>query len=216
MELSNKSKYQDEITSLFLNSSYVDEIKVGQTSLFDLRFDNTYLINSLINNLFCSNFVLFLNQDKKMKVINYIFVIALAVLILSSCEDDTHVQGEHFELDGWVFLDNSGIKIIEIFQGQFNPNLSTEFNVQSGQKTEPIKLKFLDDHSDLMEPPTDTDYTLSWAVNDTTVAKINTENTLNWEFSLEGLKADTTSIQFFIMHGGHIDARSGMIKIRVE
>jgi hypothetical protein len=151
-----------------------------------------------------------------MRVLKLLLVIAIASFIIISCEDHTHEQGEHFEIEGWVFLDDSGNKLIEVFQGQFNPTLSNEFNVPLGQKTNDLNIKFLDDHSDLMEPPTDTDYTISWEISDTNVAKLNADKILDWKFNLEGLKADTTSIQFFIMHGGHIDARSGMIKIKVE
>jgi len=88
--------------------------------------------------------------------------------------------------------------------------------VPFGEDTDHISIKFFDAEGKEIEPPTDTQKSLSWEINDTTVVDLERHDGEEWEFHLFGKKKDTTSIQFFVMHNGHNDVRSGFIKIKVD
>jgi hypothetical protein len=146
-----------------------------------------------------------------------IIIFALSVLVfLNSCSDDIHSPAEHFDPEGWVFIDGTGARFIQIFQGKFKSGSDVEFKVPLGDDTDHIKIKFLDKNGVEMDPPTSKDYTLSWEIKDAGKIELERHDGEEWEFHLEGLELGETEIQFHVLHDGHSDVRSGFIKVKVE
>jgi hypothetical protein len=146
-----------------------------------------------------------------------IIILALSVLVfLNSCSDDIHSPAEHFDPEGWVFIDGTGARFIQIFQGKFKSGSDEEFKVPLGDDTDHIKIKFLDKNGVEMDPPTSKEYTLSWEIKDASKIELERHDGEEWEFHLEGLELGETEIQFHVLHDGHSDVRSGFIKVKVE
>jgi hypothetical protein len=144
-------------------------------------------------------------------------ILALSVLIiLNSCSDDINSPEDHFDPEGWVFIDGTGARFIQLFQGKFRSGSDDEFKVPLGDDTDRLKIKFLDKNGVEIDPPTSEDYTLSWEIKDDSKLKLEQHDGEEWEFNLEGLKLGETEIQFHVYHDGHSDLRSGFIKVKVE
>lgn len=89
-----------------------------------------------------------------MKSINIIIIIIILFSILSSsCDDHSHSHSEHFAPEGWLFIDGSGSRFIQIFQGKFKSGSLTEFLVPLDGNTDHLKIKFLDKNEKEIEPP---------------------------------------------------------------
>lgn len=147
----------------------------------------------------------------------FIVILALSVLvILHSCSDDIHSPAEHFDPEGWVFIDGTSERFIQIFQGQFKPGSAQEFIVPLGDDTDHINIKFFDKNGVEIDPPTSKEYTLSWEIKDASKIKVERHDGEEWEFHLEGLEVGETEVQFHVYHEGHSDVRSGYIKVKVE
>ncbi|MCO5250860.1 MAG: hypothetical protein M9949_05490 [Candidatus Kapabacteria bacterium] len=144
-------------------------------------------------------------------------ILALSVLIfLNNCSDDTHSPADHFDPEGWVFIDETGARFMQIYQGKFKSGSDEEFIVPYENDTDHYKIKFLDKNGKEIDPPTSEDYTLSWEIKDGSKLKLEQHDGEEWEFHLEGLKLGETEIQFHVYHDGHSDVRSGFIKVKVE
>jgi hypothetical protein len=144
-------------------------------------------------------------------------ILALSVLIfLNSCSDDINSPEEHFEPEGWVFIDGTGARFMQIFQGTFKPGSDEQFKVPLGDETDRLKIKFLNKNGVEIDPPTSEDYTLSWQIKDGSKLKLEQHDGEEWEFHLIGLDLGETEIQFHVYHDGHSDVRSGFIKVKVE
>lgn len=142
----------------------------------------------------------------------------IAVFIISffmiSCSDDPVTpQEEHFEAEGIVFL-QSGINIAEIFRGVTSDSLFAPVDTM----TAGIDVKFYNSNKEMINPPSDPDLTFAWEIDDPSVVDVwqHPGEEGSFEFHLEGLLADTTLIEFFILHEGHADFRSGKIPVVVQ
>ncbi len=152
-----------------------------------------------------------------MKKINIFSAIIFAIAILSlGCDDHSHPHSDHFAPEGWVFIDGTGSRFMQIFQGKFKSGSTTEFLVPFDDHTDHIKIKFLDKNEKEIDPPTSTEYTLQWEIADKSITDFERHDNEEWEFHLKGLKEGTTTIQFHVMHAGHSDVRSGLINVRVQ
>lgn len=150
------------------------------------------------------------------QIIKLSLFIVLSIYFISCSESNPSEPEDHFQPEGWVFIDGTGARFMQIFQGKFKDGYSNEFLVPFLDDTDHIRIKFLDKNGNEIEPPDDKDKTLSWQISNPDVITLERHDGEEWEFHLEGLKKDTTSIQFFIMHNGHSDVRSGLIKVKVE
>jgi hypothetical protein len=152
-----------------------------------------------------------------LKIINICLISILSLAILSSsCDDYSHSHSEHFAPEGWLFIDGSGSRFIQIFRGKFISGSSTEFLVPLDGNTDHLKIKFLDKNEKEVEPPKSSEYTLRWEISDNSIVDVERHGNHEWEFHLKGLTEGTTTIQFHVMHGGHSDVRSGFINVRVQ
>lgn len=148
-----------------------------------------------------------------------IFIRVLIVFILSlaivSCSKDEPLSPaeDHFEAEGMVFFD-SGIKIVEIFRGVTQDT----FFVPLGNMTPHIEIKFLSPERNVIDPPDYKKKPLSWSISDTSIVSVGQHpgEEGSYEFHLQGKKVGTTDIEFYILHEGHPDFRSGKIPVRVR
>lgn len=149
-----------------------------------------------------------------MKKVSILF---LSLLFTISCSDNNPTEPEdHFQPEGWVFINGASQRFMQIFQGKFSVGSDTLFTVPNGENTDHISIKFLDSKGIEIDPPTDKDKKLSWDIMDTTIVWLERHDDEEWEFHLEGKKTGETEIQFYIMHNGHSDVRSGYIKVKVQ
>ncbi|NPV12066.1 MAG: hypothetical protein HPY57_09775 [Ignavibacteria bacterium] len=147
------------------------------------------------------------------------FLKVLLILILSfaiiSCSKDEPLSPseDHFEAEGMVFFE-SGIKIAEIFRGVTQDT----FFVPLGNMTAHIEVKFLSPERNLLDPPDPKKKPLSWTISDTSIVSVyqHPNGQGSYEFHLQGKKAGVTDIEFFVLHEGHPDFRSGKIPVKVR
>ncbi|MCU0344774.1 MAG: hypothetical protein MUF28_13250 [Ignavibacterium sp.] len=141
--------------------------------------------------------------------------IILLSFFMISCSDDDPVtpQSDHFEAEGIVFLE-SGIKIADIFRGVTTDTL---FAPKGGQ-TSGIDVKFYNSNKEMINPPNSAEQTLAWEIDNPNLVGVwqHPGEEGGFEFHLRGLVEGITQMEFFVMHEGHADFRSGKITIKVE
>ncbi|HPN36989.1 MAG TPA: hypothetical protein PL041_01210 [Melioribacteraceae bacterium] len=144
------------------------------------------------------------------------FAIFLLVIFTLACDKDseTITQTTHFEAIGTAITDASGALVFKILRGVTTDTLFAPFNARS----EAMFIKFYDNNEKIIQPPTDKDKYLGYEIADPTLVKVyqHEGEEGGYEFHLDGLKEGKTTIQFFIMHNGHADYRSGIIPIVVK
>lgn len=143
-------------------------------------------------------------------------LLALYSVIFISCEDHAHDHSDHFNPEGWVFIDGTSARFMKIFRGQFLDDSKKEFTIENGEKSEHFKIKFFDKNQQEIDPPSDTDHKLSWSITNENLFEVDRHDGEEWEFHLEGKAVGITEIEFFVMHGDHKDVRSGKIKVVIE
>ncbi len=143
-----------------------------------------------------------------------LLLISIILITFYSCkENHIHEPEEHFEAEGVVFY-QSGIKIAEVFRGVTTDTLFAEVN-REGAHTE---VKFYDKDKKILNPPDYKKNPMAWQISDTTVVKLKQHagEAGSYGFHLEGKRVGITDIEFFIMHAGHADFRSGKIPVKVR
>lgn len=142
------------------------------------------------------------------------FIIIFSFSILGCSEDDLVTpQEEHFEAIGIVFF-TSGIQIASILRGETSDTLK----VALGQDSDHIDVKFYNEDEVIVDPPSDTEKTFAWEIDDESILEIHQHEGEEggFEFHLEGLVQGVTQVEFFIDHEGHHDFRSGKIPVAIE
>lgn len=148
------------------------------------------------------------------KILSMLIGVFIISFFIISCSDDPVTpQEEHFEAEGIVFL-QSGIKIADIFRGVTSDTLYAPVD----SMTAGIDVKFYNSNQEMIDPPNDPDLTFAWEIDNTLIVDVwqHPGEEGGFEFHLEGLLADTTLIEFFILHEGHADFRSGKITVVVQ
>lgn len=139
----------------------------------------------------------------------------LSVLLLSCGGDENPLppQSDHFEAEGMVFL-QSGITVASIFRGVTSDTLIAP----EGGRSDHFDVKFYDENQNVINPPSTSEQTLAWQIDNETILTVwqHPGEEGGYEFHLDGLAVGNTHIEFFIMHEGHSDYRSGKIPVRVE
>jgi hypothetical protein len=145
-------------------------------------------------------------------------IICKAILIFSfiivSCKDEPLEPAiDHFEAEGIVFYD-SGIKIGEIFRGVTQDTLFARV----GQTSSHIEVKFYDSNKNEIDPPDHKKQPFAWEIQDTTILGIwqHPGEEGSYEFHLVGKNVGITNIEFFVMHEGHADIRTGKIPVKIN
>lgn len=147
-------------------------------------------------------------------VISTLTGIFLLLFLLVSCSDDPVTpQEDHFEAEGIVFL-QSAIKIAEIFRGVTTDTLFAP----SGALSAGIDVKFYNSNKEMINPPDPAEQSFAWQIDNPALVEVwqHPGEEGGYEFHLRGLADGTTQIEFFIMHEGHADFRSGKITVVVK
>lgn len=148
------------------------------------------------------------------KILLMLTSLTILSLIFISCSDDPVTpQEDHYEAEGMVFY-QSGIKRAEIFRGVTTDTLSADAGVE-GPHTE---IKFYNSSKQEMNPPDYKKQPLAWELADTSIVQIEQHagEEGSYEFHLVGKVAGNTEVEFFIVHEGHRDFRSGKIPVKVK
>lgn len=140
------------------------------------------------------------------RILHSFIVLVLAILTLSCKDDPIEPAMEHFEAEGLV-LYQSGIKVAEIFRGETQDTL---FAVV-GQLSDHYEVKFYNGNKQELNPPDYSIQPFAWEIQDTNLVRVwqHPGEEGSYEFHLEGKQTGSTQIEFFIMHEGHADFRSG-------
>ncbi len=145
--------------------------------------------------------------------IKYFLLMLLMFLISCSNEDDpVQNQEEHFEAIGVVFFE-SGNVIGSILRGTTNDTLKTAI----GTVTSIIDIKFYDENENIVDPPTEAEKTFTWEIKDENIAQIirSSADQDEFSFNIRGVSSGITTVEFFILHEGHADFRSGEVPLKV-
>lgn len=142
-----------------------------------------------------------------------VLVIILSITFYSCKDDHLHGPDEHYEAEGVVFY-HKGNKIAEIFRGVTRDTLRVRVN----QSSDTIDVKFYDKDKKVINPPDFTKLPMSWEISDTSLVSIlqPAGKERNYVFFFRGKRNGNTHFEILIMHGNHIDYRSGKIPIRVS
>jgi len=145
----------------------------------------------------------------------YVLIIVLvSSFIFNACSEDDPLpaQEDHFAAQGMVFYD-SGIKVAEIFQGVSDDTLFAP----KGGLTGHIEIKFYNSSKQEINPPDPAKQSLSWEITNPAMVEVwqHSGEEGHFEFHLKGLSEGVTQIEFFVMHEGHADFRSGKITVKV-
>ncbi len=153
-----------------------------------------------------------------MKINDAIIFIIIAgifsVLLLSCGEENPLPPAEdHFEAEGMVFL-QSGIIVASIFRGVTSDTLIAP----AGGRSDHFNVKFYDENQNVIDPPSGSDHTLAWDIDNETILAVwqHPGEEGGYEFHLDGLAEGNTHLEFFLMHEGHSDYRSGKIPVAVR
>lgn len=143
-----------------------------------------------------------------------IFLILFTVLLIHiSCKDEPlEPDMDHFEAEGLV-LYQSGIKVAEIFRGVTQDTLIALV----GQTSTHFEVKFYNQNKQELNPPDHNLQPFSWEIQDTSLVGIwqHPGEEGSYEFHLVGKQSGLTQIEFFIMHEGHADFRSGKMPVKI-
>ncbi len=151
-------------------------------------------------------------QKNIRRVLFFCFILTFSVTLFSCKDDPLEPDMDHFEAEGVVFY-QSGIKVAEIFRGITQDTL---FAVV-GQITSHFEVKFYNANKQEMDPPDHIVQPFAWELQDTSIVGVwqHPGEEGSYEFHLEGKQLGLTQIEFFIMHEGHADFRSGKLPIKV-
>ncbi|MCB2203956.1 hypothetical protein KQI65_04350 [bacterium] len=142
-------------------------------------------------------------------------ILALTSLpFLSACDEDDPVtpQEEHVEAVG-IVLYQAGNPVAQVLRGESTDTLFATADNTSDM----FEARFFDEHDDIFEADAE-HHMLDWEIADTTVASVVQDSGSEGSFSfrLRGKTQGATSIEFFILHEGHADFRSGSLPLVVQ
>ncbi len=145
------------------------------------------------------------------------FIVIISFLIITvacSKDNETINQADHFEAIGTAITDASGAISVKILRGITTDTLVAPY----GARSEAMFIKFYDNNENIIQPPKDADKYLGYEIGDPSLVKVyqHEGEEGGYEFHLDGLKEGKTTIQFFVMHNGHADYRSGLIPLVVK
>lgn len=143
-----------------------------------------------------------------------LFFSMMLLLFTSACSEDDPItpQSEHDEAIGMALFRGDSL-VASILRGVPSDTL----RAVTGVNTEDYDVRFYDEDEQLFEAHDD-DKTFAWEVANPSIVEAvqDSGRAGEFEFRLRGLTPGTTTIEFFIMHAGHSDFRSGKWPVRVD
>lgn len=149
-----------------------------------------------------------------------IAVFSLLALLVAGCgkDDPTSPHEDHFEPEGLVIID-SGVRFFKYFQGRIDAADGRKDKLEVSVGLGPHwQIRFLDDHGDEIDPPSDPDDKFGWRIADPTVVEVfqDPEDVGKFAFHLRGLKAGSTTLELQVLHVDHVDFRTIPIPVQVN
>ncbi len=146
--------------------------------------------------------------------IHYLFAAILLSIVVTACSEDDPVapQDDHKEAIG-LSLYSSGVKVFTIMRGQTSDTLRATVGVSSDH----YDVHFYDINEKEFEAD-DEHHQLGWEIADPNLLEVKQHagEEGSFEFHLLGKAVGSTTIEFFILHEGHSDFRSGKIPVVVR
>lgn len=145
-----------------------------------------------------------------------LFIVFILTIVFSfnACSEDDPVSSpeDHFEAIGMI-IETSGIRVASILRGETSDTL---FAVQ-GVISDHFNVKFFDEDENIVDPPEDEDQTFDWQIDNPELLEVVQDegHQGEFEFHLRGKAEGSTFIEFFIMHLGHPDFRSGKFPVKI-
>ena len=138
---------------------------------------------------------------------------SLLIIFTIGCGDDNPVEPEeqHFEAIGLYMIAN-GDTIVSYVDGI----VSGTIEVTKGAQTTLLNIKYIAEDGDVGVPPSD-EWSFGWTVADNSVAEVvaSSEEQLQYQFRIEGMKEGLTGITILLNHHDHKDFESKEIPITV-
>ncbi|MDT8322966.1 MAG: hypothetical protein RRA94_02555 [Bacteroidota bacterium] len=142
-----------------------------------------------------------------------LFIIVPFILLTACSEDDPVApQEDHAEAIGLLLYRGDTLHA-SILRGETTDTLYAVVD----QTGEDFDVRFYDEDEDVFEAHDD-EVTFSWEIADPALADVVQESGKEgkFEFRLRGKQAGSTTIEFFILHEGHADFRSGPMPLVVR
>ena len=152
-------------------------------------------------------------NNKIKLLLSYIFIL---ILFFGCKKGDNPVipQEDHFHAIGMAIFDATGALKIKILRGVTSDTLKAEV----GKRTDHFSIQFYNSEEKLIPPPTSSEVKLDWKIEDTSLVGVwqHPGEEGGYEFHLDGIKKGKTTIEFYIVHEGHNDYRTGLIPLEVK
>ncbi len=152
-------------------------------------------------------------NNKIKLLLSYIFIL---ILFFGCKKGDNPVipQEDHFHAIGMAIFDATGALKIKILRGVTSDTLRAEV----GKRSDHYSIQFYNSEEKLIPPPTNKEVKLDWNINDKSVVGVwqHPGEEGGYEFHLDGIKKGKTTIEFYIVHEGHNDYRTGLIPLEVK
>jgi hypothetical protein len=147
--------------------------------------------------------------------LTYLAVTVFAILLFTTaCSEDDPItpQHDHDEAIGMALF-REDVMVASILRGVPGDSL----RVAAGVTSEDYDVRFYDEDEDIFEAHDD-DKIFAWEIEDPSIVEVvqDAGKEGKFEFRLRGVKAGSTTIEFFIMHEGHADFRTGKWPVRVQ
>lgn len=127
-------------------------------------------------------------------------------ILLAGCnnpagsDDDHEEHEEHSEPDRIEFLIDGESTASYTHSEE---NTEGHFDLQEEEEIS-VSVEFFDEDGDeIHSEDLDDEYSLDWEVADAEIAEINEDE--RWTFTIQGVNAGNTTVQFKLMHGDHPD-----------
>ena len=156
---------------------------------------------------------MFTHINKYYKTILLTAIISF-LFLFTGCEEENSLEPEeHFEAIGTV-LYSSGIEVASILRGETNDTLRARVDTLS----DAFNVKFYDEDENIVDPPKNDESSFDWEIDSPSMLEVwqHPGEEGGFEFHLRGLKTGETKIEFFILHNGHSDYRSGKFPVVIE
>jgi hypothetical protein len=154
----------------------------------------------------------------------FLFLFFISISLLQGCKDESNPSippSQHFEPEGWLLINDAFQPLLVIWKGEIvsewqGSQIQDVIYAPSNGLSDHYNIRFLDKDSNLMNPPSDSDYSMGWSLSDTTTVFFIPDEAGGWGFHLEGRSSGTSSIELQVIHAGHVDLRTPFIPIIIR
>jgi hypothetical protein len=141
-----------------------------------------------------------------------LLVLTGAIAFLTACREQAPLTPaeDHMQAEGMALLQDSTV-VCAIFRGMTSDTL----RVADGGASPWFDVMFYDAERTLIEPDRDPGHSFVWQFADSTLADVEQDPADIYRIRFHGTRAGGTSIEFFVLHGGHADFRTNRMPFHV-